>query len=98
PQGSHRARSTFLVVEGRLMPTAIKVLIVDDDEVFRRSTARTLTGHGYTCLEAASGAQARVLLDTERDVAAVLCDIKMPGQSGIDLLRDLHADFPELAV
>ena len=80
------------------MQPMTKVLIVDDDGVFRRSTARILTAHGYSCVEARSSAQARVVLDTEQDVALVLCDIKMPGESGIELLRELTADFPDLAV
>jgi putative two-component system response regulator len=80
------------------MQSMTKVLVVDDDESFRRSTARVLGRHGYSCVEAASSAQARVVLDTEQDVAAVLCDVSMPGKSGIELLRELTADFPQLAV
>jgi putative two-component system response regulator len=76
----------------------IRVLIVDDDEVFRHTTARTLAKHGYSCVEAANGAEARSVLTIEPDVAAVLCDINMPGQSGLELLTALTADFPELAV
>jgi putative two-component system response regulator len=77
---------------------ALKVLVVDDDDVFRRSIARTLKAHGYSCVEAANAVLARAVLDTEPDLAAVLCDIKMPGPSGIDLLREITADFPDLAV
>src|ERR1700722_2832624 len=79
-------------------PRTTMVLIVDDDADFRRSTARTLADHGYSCFEAASSAQATVVLDAEPDIAAVLCDIKMPAESGIDLLVRLTADFPDLAV
>jgi putative two-component system response regulator len=79
-------------------PTSTKVLVVDDDEAFRHSTARTLVSHGYSCVEAASNAQARAILDTEQDVAAVLLDIRMPGESGMELLTGLIADFPDLAV
>jgi cyclic di-GMP phosphodiesterase len=78
-------------------PTTM-VLLVDDDADFRRSTARTLADHGYSCVEAASGAQASDVLDAEPDIAAVLCDIKMPSGSGIDLLVILTADYPDLAV
>ncbi|MEY2420271.1 MAG: cyclic di-GMP phosphodiesterase, partial [Acidimicrobiaceae bacterium] len=75
-----------------------KVLLVDDDETFRRSTARLLASHGYSCVEAASGAQARAVLDVEQDVDAVLCDITLPGPSGMELLLELTADFPDVAV
>lgn len=85
-------------MEPEILTSKVKVLLVDDDEAFRRSTARSLTAHGYECVEAASAAEARVALDTEQDVAAVLCDIKMPGRSGLDLLRELTSDAPDVAV
>jgi DNA-binding NarL/FixJ family response regulator len=80
------------------MHSTTKVLVVDDDDELRRSTARILSGHGYCCVEAASGAAARIVLDGQPDVAVMLCDITMPGQSGIELLAQLTVDFPDLAV
>jgi putative two-component system response regulator len=74
------------------------ILLVDDDDAFRRSTARLLTSHGYPCLEAASSAEARLILRAELGITAVLCDITMPGASGLTLLRELTADFAGLAV
>jgi putative two-component system response regulator len=74
------------------------VLLVDDDEAFRHSTARILSSHGYQCIEAIDAVEARRALDAEPDVAAVLCDIQMPGRSGIELLGEITADFPDLAV
>ena len=41
--------------------------------------------------------EARAVLKS-RAVAAVLCDIRMPGESGIDLLRALAVDFADVAV
>jgi DNA-binding NarL/FixJ family response regulator len=76
----------------------IRVLIVDDDEDIRLSTARILNRHGYVCIEAASGVEARAVLDAEPDVAAAICDITMPGQSGIELLADLTIAFSNVAV
>ncbi|MDQ1461994.1 MAG: cyclic di-GMP phosphodiesterase [Actinomycetota bacterium] len=79
------------------VPT-IKVLIVDDDPVFLRTMGRLLTNAGYTCREAASGADARAYLNTEDDIAAVLCDVRMPEESGLDLVATLAADCPGAAV
>ncbi|HWW54589.1 MAG TPA: response regulator [Acidimicrobiales bacterium] len=79
-------------------PPKPKILVVDDDEAFRHSTARNLAAHGYTDVEAASSPEARLVLDTQPDVAAVLCDINMPGASGMELLAELAQDFPDVAV
>ena len=81
-----------------MLHEASKLLIVDDDDDFRRSTARVLSQHGYLCVEATSGAAARLILDTDADVAVVLCDIMMPGSSGMELLAELPSRFPDLAV
>jgi putative two-component system response regulator len=77
--------------------SAIKVLIVDDDAIFSRSMRRILVGAGYDCSEANSGAAARARLN-DGGITAVLCDVSMPGESGLDLLASVAADFPEVAV
>ena len=86
------------LAKGSAVCPTTKVLLVDDDDALRQSTARLLAGHGYACLEAASGGAARIVLDGQSDIAVVLCDITMPGQSGIELLEELTADFPDIAV
>jgi DNA-binding NarL/FixJ family response regulator len=78
--------------------SATRILIVDDDDGFRRTTARILTDHGYSCLEASSSVEARAVLDEEPDVAVALCDVNMPDTSGMELLAGFAADFPDLAV
>ena len=75
------------------------VLVIDDDESMRLVITRMLEREGYTCLTAASANEARVALETQAPaIDAVLCDIQMPGESGLDLLRSLVADHPTLAV
>jgi putative two-component system response regulator len=75
------------------------VLVVDDDSTLRLAIVRMLERDGYACLEAASAADARAILEeTAAEVEAILCDIQMPGESGLDLLRSLVADHPTLAV
>jgi putative two-component system response regulator len=74
------------------------VLVVDDDEPYRVTLVRRLTRAGYHCLEAGDGVEARRILGSDAAVSAAVCDIELPGGSGIDLLRGLAADFPDVAV
>jgi putative two-component system response regulator len=76
--------------------SALPILCVDDDEQVRRFIARVLDSAGHECVAAASTAEARVLL-AEKSFAAVLCDINLPGESGLDLLRELRANHPDVA-
>lgn len=75
-----------------------RILIVDDDQAFRRTTARMLSNHGYECMEADSSAAANSLLNADSGIHVLLCDIRMPGGSGMDLLRRVAVDFPDIAV
>jgi len=78
--------------------TSPKILIIDDDDALRRSMARSLVSVGYQVVEAANGEEALACLGIEPDIAAALCDIRMPGRSGIDLLREIAVDFADIAV
>jgi len=73
------------------------ILIVDDEEVIRRLLHQKLSGEGYCCEEAGSAEQA---LDRLRSntVELVILDIKMPGKSGIELLPEIEAGYPDTAV
>lgn len=64
----------------------IKLLIVDDEEDYRRSCVKFMTRSGYDVRSAASGAEAITLLSqSESDVAVF--DIDMPGMDGLELLQ-----------
>ena len=72
---------------------AAHILIVDDDQKIRALLGRFLTGNGYRVTEAADAASARSFM---RGLAfdLILLDVMMPGESGIDLARDLKATRP----
>lgn len=82
--------------DGDHWPT--RVLIVDDDDAFRASQTRILTRAGYLCFQASNASEARDRLDCGMDIAALLCDVNMPGGSGLVLLTTLVSDYPDLAV
>ena len=73
-----------------------RVLCVDDDAQVRTLITRVLQGAGHECIAAADADEARALLAGEA-FAAVLCDINLPGSSGLDLLRELREHHPEVA-
>ena len=72
------------------------VLCVDDEAQVLRVMTRCLDSWGYQSAAAASVAEARERLEAEQYVL-VLCDVNMPGESGIELLRSLATQRPEVA-
>jgi putative two-component system response regulator len=80
-----------------ISPPSERLLIVDDEDQIRTLLARLLGAHGYECLTAESAAAARRVLK-ETDVAIVLSDVNMPGESGIDFTREVLAQYPDTAV
>jgi DNA-binding NtrC family response regulator len=65
-----------------------RILVVDDDDNFRQTLRDVLEGAGYEVNEAENGRRALAELEHET-TDAILCDWKMPEQSGEDLLRTL---------
>lgn len=74
-----------------------RILIVDDEESIRTSLSGVLSDEGYTVFSAADGAEALELVETERP-HLILLDIWMPQIDGIEVLKKLKEDFPEVAV
>jgi len=74
-----------------------RVLIVEDDEIFLRPLQRTLEVEGYDVLVAGSGEEAMELLKSD-DVDLVLTDKRLPGVDGVELVRRIKSDHPDLAV
>lgn len=72
------------------------ILCVDDDVQVRRLIERMVTGAGHECIAVGSVDDARRLL-AERHFSVVLCDIGMPGESGLELLEELARTRPEVA-
>lgn len=73
------------------------ILLVEDEAVVRRLTARLLRGAGYEVHEVGSPAQALALLpEGEVHVDLVLSDLVMPGMSGKDLEARVAPQHPEL--
>src|ERR1044072_2575798 len=74
-----------------------RILIVEDDEIFLRPLQRSVEIAGYDVLVVPSGEDAIDLLKRE-DVDVVLTDKRLPGMDGVELVRRIKAEHPDLAV
>ncbi len=74
----------------------IKVLMVDDEERFRVTTAKILDRKGFETILAASGEEALQKLDDKPDV--VILDVKMGGIDGHETLKLIKARNPDMPV
>lgn len=81
-----------------LTRAACRILLVEDDELIRISTAALLEDLGHEVLEAASAGSAMALLRGGARVHLVITDHAMPGRTGAELLGDIRAEWPELPV
>lgn len=67
------------------------ILIVEDDAVFRELLTTILDKAGYTVLTAVDGGEGLRRIQRER-FDLVLCDLKMPVRSGLDLFRTVRSE------
>lgn len=77
--------------------TARKLLLVDDETGIRNLLNRVLSKEGYDLREAENGDEA-IALAKEDEPDLVLCDIKMPGKDGIQVLEELKQINPDIEV
>jgi CheY-like chemotaxis protein len=78
-------------------PKYVKILVVDDESSVRNVLKRILDGKGYLSTIANDSGEARKHLETQYfDI--LICDIRMPGESGLDLIRYVKSEFPETAI
>ncbi len=71
------------------------MLIVDDEELYRRALERVLSRAGYEITTAPGASEAMTAIASER-FDLVLCDIRMPGINGLELVRQMGEVQPDL--
>jgi DNA-binding response OmpR family regulator len=76
---------------------AAHILVVDDEGAIRYSVSKTLQRVGYTVHEAASGEEALEMMKKD-DYDVVLTDIRMPGLTGVELLKRIKEVAPDSIV
>lgn len=74
-----------------------RVLVVDDERAIRDLLSAAIKEAGYEAYTARNGEEA-LLVIKEKDMQIAICDIKMPGMDGIELLKKIPDISPETIV
>ena len=74
-----------------------KIMIVDDDKPVRKLLGRMLKMNGNECTLAACAEEARSYI-SKQNFDLILCDVKMPGESGINFIKYITSEHPDIAV
>ena len=78
-----------------------RVLIVDDEEGIRFMLESKFTRNGYDVSVAANGLHAMQVVRAQSNFDLIVCDLKMPGQSGLEFfksIRELGHNIPFLII
>ena len=78
-------------------PQGTTILVVDDEDGIRQALTRFLTRLGYL-VQAAANAKEALEKQSAHQPQAMLCDIRMPETSGVELLPKMLAQDPDLAI
>lgn len=72
-----------------------RILFVDDEALILNSLKRGLKDEPYEQFFATSGEEALIILETYK-ISVLVTDMKMPGMSGLDLLKAVKEPYPDL--
>ena len=75
----------------------MKILLVDDDQNFLSITKKRLERRGHTVQTASNGSEVFIKLQAQI-IHVVILDVKMPGMSGIEILKEIKNSFPLVQV
>jgi len=77
----------------------VRLLLVEDEEIIRKPLVRILANAGYETLTASSGREAlEVVASGAPPPALIIADVRLPGMSGIELVRNLRTAGVRLPV
>ncbi|MFW6055421.1 MAG: response regulator, partial [Thermodesulfobacteriota bacterium] len=74
-----------------------KILVLDDEASVCRTLSRIVKKIGRKCVTANSAEEAKELLQ-EESFELILSDIRLPGESGLDFVRNTVAQDPDVAI
>jgi two-component system NtrC family response regulator len=74
-----------------------RILVVEDDDCLRRVTQAQLEKYGHETAVSVDASEALAVLERQ-PIDLVLTDLNLPGMSGLELLRRIRAEYPDVSV
>lgn len=74
-----------------------KVLIIDDEEKLRSLLSKIISLEGFEVLQAADAKKGLQKLETN-DIDVIICDVKLPDSSGVDLSKIIKDKYPSIEI
>jgi len=75
----------------------LKILVIDDDLIFLDRMQKILSLNKHTVITSSSGKEALLILEQE-DFDLILTDLRMPGLSGIELIKKINERRDQLII
>lgn len=74
-----------------------RILVVDDDPISRKTLQIILEGAGHEVVQAGDGSQALKMYHAQ-PADVVITDIFMPEKEGVEMVRELRQDYPDVRI
>ena len=74
-----------------------KILIIDDEEKIRTLLAKIISLEGFEVLQAADARSGLKKLESA-EIDVIICDVKLPDASGVDLSKDIKRKYPAIEI
>ena len=78
--------------------SAARILVVDDDQDSRNLLSEFLAANGYAVAAVGDGTAARQELSRAEEYQVIVADLRMPKESGLELLRNLRGQISQYAI
>ncbi len=78
-----------------------KILVIDDEEVIRKTIRQQLDGIGFEIIEAEDGEKGIELLNTLDNpltVDVIICDVRMPKINGVEAIAYFRREYPSMPI
>ena len=90
--------SPLLDIQPAPTPSAVRVMVADDDEQLREALAELLDDLGFTLVGSAKDGCQAVMMAEDLEPDVILMDIRMPHLNGIQATREITAKLPHIKV